>query len=51
MDGGKFETVEEAKRRRQSGNEKRGKNAEMHLAEWVSMEHREEEHEKLHGKV
>ena len=30
---------------------KRGKNAEMHLAEWVSMEHREEEHEKLQGKV
>ena len=39
--------MEAAKRRGQDQNEERGKAAEMHLTKWISVEYREEVHEKV----
>ena len=41
MDGGNPKKVEAAKRRRQNGNEDRGKTIEVHFALWVDVEYRE----------
>ena len=42
MCGGDPTKVESATRRRQDWNEKRAKEAEVHLAKWISLEYREE---------
>ena len=47
MGKGDFSKVEAAKRRGQVQNEERGTAVEVHLAKWISMEHREEVHEKV----
>ena len=39
------------KRRRLDRHEDRGKIIEVHLAKWISVEHREEVHEKIQRKV
>ena len=41
MGGGESTKVEVAKRRRQDGNEERGKTIEVYLAQWIGLEHRE----------
>ena len=47
MDGDKHEKVEAAERRRQNGNDERGKTTEVHRAQWVDMQYREKVHEKI----
>ena len=51
MGGGDSTKAETAKRRAQDQNEERGKAAEVHLAQWISVEYREEVHEKIQRKV
>ena len=51
MGGGGSTKVEAAERRGQKQNEQRGKAAEVHLAKWISVEYREEVHEKVLRKV
>ena len=43
--------MEAAKRIEQNQNEERGKAAEMQLGKWISVEYREEVHEKVQRKV
>ena len=49
-DGGEFTKVEASERRRQERNE-RGTAAEVHLSKWISVEYREEVHEKIQRKM
>ena len=50
--GGEVSTkVEAAKRRGQVQNEEGGKAAQVHLAKWISVEYREEVHEKIQRKM
>ena len=51
MGGGDFTKVEAAKRGRQKLNEERVKIIEVNLVKWISVEHREEVHEKIHRKM
>ena len=46
MGEGDSTKVEAAKRRRQDRNEERGKISGVHFAKWISVEYREEVHEK-----
>ena len=51
MGGGGSTKVEAAKRRRQDRNEKGSNGTEVHLAEWISVECREEVHGKIQRKA
>ena len=47
MDGGSPKKVEAATRRGQNGNEKRNKTIEVYLAEFVALEYKGKDHEKI----